>query len=366
MPTPKNSRSASGPKSIGVSETHHGRKSTLKFDQRRTFLVGSSAFALGTVLPFKHEATASEIPELTLKLIDQSVASAAGPILARNEGLFARENLSVQLENQPTTAQLSDRQDNVVLLVSAREFLQQRAKGVSLRAFATNHADSPVSLFYRKDRRIRAPEDLVGKSIGHAGYADGQIVFEWLLQKAGISRANLKEVPSADWHALISGDLDVITARTSIDDPITLSARDPRNVSAFHNAGIDFDFLDPRAFGVHAIGSVYATTEQTFSNADRLVRFLRAVTTGWSLVYDDTTKAARSLSSAEFDSMALQGALERQRDYLRPGGQRYGEISRSRLSELYQFMLQRRLVSTQLDLSRVVDERSILEAYRRR
>lgn len=366
MPTPKNSRLAPSPKSAESCGTHEGGRFAPKSDRRRGFLVGASAFALGMLLPFEHEAKASELPELALKLVDQSVASAAGLILARSEGLFTREQLSVQIESHPTTPEVGDHSDNVVLLVSAREYLRQRANGAPLRAFATNHADSPVSVFFRKDRMIRAPEDLVGKSIGYAGDPDSQIIFEWFLQKAGISRAKLKEVPSADWHALISGELDVMTARTGIDDPITLSARYPREAYAFSKAGIGLDFLDPRAYGVHAIGSVYATSEQAFSNADRLVRFLRAAIAGWSLVYDDTAKAARYLPSPEFDSAGFQSALERQRNYLRPGGQRYGEISRSRFSDLYQFMLQRRLVSTQLDFSRAVDERLIVEAYRRR
>ncbi len=60
----------------------------------------------------------------------------------------------------------------------------------------------------------------------------------------------------------------------------------------------------------------------------------------------------------------LKRIFEQQREFLRPGGARFGETLRNRWNDLYAFMLQRRLLKRPIDLSRAKDPKLLAEAYR--
>jgi NitT/TauT family transport system substrate-binding protein len=302
----------------------------------------------------------AQTPSIILQLAGQSDLSAAGAIVASSAGLFAQQGLAVRIEPVENGGTNFENGSAIVIrLQNAREFLLARAGGAPLVAIAGNEVDSPVTLLFRRNRQIRSEQDLAGKSIGYDFNSDTGLIFEWFLAKNSVPRSRLTELSSNSGpNGIIDNKLDVLVGHLGIDD------------LALEKAGISYETLDPRQYGVHALGTVYVTTESSLrQNPDALIGFLRALITGWDLVYADIDQAVSMLepgADSKSDRGMLRRALERERELLRPGGARFGEILKNKWSDMYAFMFQRRLIKSPIDLSRATDARLLAEAYRGR
>lgn len=302
-------------------------------------------------------ATVQPIPVL-LQLVRQTDASAAGAIVASKAGLFAGEGLNVEIQNvEDDNSKLEAGSAIVIRLQSARQVLLNRAHGGPLVAFAANYIDSSAAFFFRPERRIRSPDDLLGKSIGYDPNSDSGLIFEWLLDKNPISRSRINEISNHPGpKQILDNTLDVLVGDIGVED------------LEFERAGIAIETLDPRQYGVHALGTVYATDETTIeTNSDILVRFLRALIGGWDLTYDKPDQAVAMIEAAKGESdkiPSLKRALDKQRQLLRPGGGRFGEVPQYKWSELQSFMLRRRMLNSPIDLKRATNVTMLAEAYR--
>jgi ABC-type nitrate/sulfonate/bicarbonate transport system substrate-binding protein len=321
----------------------------------RIFLLSIS---IGSAGEFGCAFAAPQSPPIILQLEGQTDASVAGAIVALKAGLFAREGLAVKIETVgDSNLALEDRFAVVIRLQDAHQVLLDRAKGRPVVAFAGNYIDSSVAFFFRRDRRIRSPDDLPGKSIGYDPHSDSGLIFEWFLDKNPISRSHINEVPSNPGSKrILENTLDVLVGHVGVED------------LTFEEAGISIEMLDPRQYGVHALGTVYVTNESAIEkNPDTLVRFLRALSEGWDLTYDKPDEAASMIlgpTTAPDKISLLKRALVGQRQFLRPGGGRFGEIPQYKWNELQSFMLQRRLLKSPIGLKRATNATIIAEAYR--
>ncbi|MCK1396160.1 ABC transporter substrate-binding protein [Bradyrhizobium sp. 1] len=306
----------------------------------------------------RDQACAAETTPVVLQLVDQTDVSAAGAIVALKAGLFAKYGLSVRIENiDGGDASLQKGDAIVIRLQNAREFLIARAAGVPLVVIASNYIDSSVVFYFRRDRKIRSPDDLVAKKVGYDSKSDTGFVFEWFLGKNSVSRSSLTEVAtSAGPSGILDNTLDVLVGHAGVE-----------NV-AFERNGVDYDVLDPRQYGVHIPGTAYLTTEANIrQNPDAIIRFLQALIAGWDLVYIDLDRTASMLAppgSRESEIGLLRRSLEQQREFLRPGGARFGEVLKHKWSEIYAYMFQKRLIRSPIDLSRATDQKLLTEAYR--
>lgn len=324
----------------------------------RFFTVCLIAFLLHPLNSIGLCAGAEPGSPVVVELVGPRDISLAGALVASKEGFFAQQGLSVRFFNPQEFDTSSDDGSTVIVrLQNARDFLIARATGAPLIAIAGNYVDSSVTFFFRRDRNIRSAQDLAGKSIGYDPNSDTGLIFEWFLAKNSVARSTIAERPiNPGLQGLLNNSVDVVLGHSGLDN------------LALEKAGVDYGTLDPRAHGVHALGTVYVTSESSVrQRPETLVRFLRALIAGWDYAYNYPDKAAALLTSAtdsDAQRNALKRALQQQREYQRPGGIRFGEALRSRWSDLYTFMSQRRLIRAPVDLSRATDTKILTEAYR--
>jgi ABC-type nitrate/sulfonate/bicarbonate transport system substrate-binding protein len=315
--------------------------------------------AIGPFGNYPAALAATPSTPIVLQLVGPTDVSAAGAIMASKAGLFAREGLAVKLENiEDSNSKLEDPSAVVIRLQDAQQVLLNRARGLPVVAFAGNYIDSSVALFFRRDRKIRSLNDLLGKSIGYDSRSDTGLIFEWLLDKnPDFSRSHIAERPDNPGVKAISDNtLDVLVGHVGVED------------AALAKAGIATETLDPRQYGVHALGTVYVANQNAIEkNPDIFVGFLRALVAGWDLAYDKSGQAITVIEISEDgqNRMSLEkNALRAQREFLRPGGGRFGEISQNKWSELQAFMLRRRMLKSPIDLKKATNMDLIAEAYR--
>jgi ABC-type nitrate/sulfonate/bicarbonate transport system substrate-binding protein len=302
----------------------------------------------------------AETTPIVLQFSGPQDISLAGALVASKEGFFAQQGLSVKLQKiQPGDVRSDDGPAITIRLENARDFLIARAAGTPIVAIAGNYVDSSVTFFFRRNLNIRSAQDLAGKSIGYDPASDAGLLFEWFLAKSSVARSSITEVPSnPGLKGLLDGTVDVVVGHSGIEN------------LRLEKAGFDYGTLDPRAYGVHTLGTVYVTSESNVRQTpDALIRFLRALIAGWDYTYakpDQAVAEIATLMDSAADPSVLKRSLEQQREFLRPGGARFGEALRSRWSDLYTFMSQRRLIRGSIDLSKATDTKLLTEAYRAR
>jgi ABC-type nitrate/sulfonate/bicarbonate transport system substrate-binding protein len=308
--------------------------------------------------PIALAATAST--PIVLQLLRQPEIATAGAIMASKAGLFDREGLTVRIEKiEDGNSRLEDPSAAIVIrLEDAQQALLDRARGLPVVAFAGNYIDSTVALFSRRERKIRSLDDLSGKSIGYDPRSDTGLIFEWLLDKnPDFSRSHISEkTDNPGWKAISDNTLDVLVGHVGIDDAL------------LGNAGVAIETLDPREYGVHALGTVYVADQAAIEkNPALFIGFLRALIAGWDLVYDKPDQAIPAIESAGDGGsriLPVKTALRLQRPFLRPGAGRFGEIPQHKWTELQTFMLQRRMLKSPMDLKKATNTDLIAEAYR--
>ena len=96
-------------------------------------------------------------------------------------------------------------------------------------------------------------------------------------------------------------------------------------------AGITYETLDLRQYGIHALGTAYLAAG--VSPDRRLGARLSDL--------DQATLMIGPETDSKSDRDMLRRALERERELLRPGGARFGEVLKNRWSDMYTFMVQR-------------------------
>lgn len=329
-----------------------------KFRQQICAVAVGTAILAGLTGQLPQASAASATP-ITLQLADQTEASAAGAIVAQTAGLFAQQGLDVRIERVEGRSAIPDTGSGIIVrLQNARDFLIARADGAPSVAIAGNQIESPVMFYFRRDRRIRSAEDLAGKSVGYDSGSDTGLIFEWFLARNPVPRSSMTEKSSSSGaKAILDNSLDVQLGHVGVED------------RTLEQSGVAFETLDPRQYGIHALGTVYVTTETGIrQNSDALTGFLRALIAGWDLAFDDVDRTVSLMGSTAQgkEREMLKRAIERQREFLRPGGARFGEVLKNKWSEMYAFMSQRRLIKSPIDLSRATDAKLLAEAYRSR
>jgi NitT/TauT family transport system substrate-binding protein len=284
--------------------------------------------------------------------------SDAGLILADKTGLFERAGLRVELLPQPSDADAvaavaAARAD--IGLVKAESFLKARVDGVPVVSFAAGLAESPVTFYALSSSRIHTPFDLVGKRVAYAPGAESAIVYEAMLARLSIPRSRLIEVqapPGAG--ALLDGTVDL--APLGGADELALSKR-----------GVGYTRLEPAAFGVHKLGTVYIAGEKAMGeDRDVLDRFLKALIAGWDRAYDDGPAGAALIAGdLGLQPARVQALMERQRPLLRPLAARFCEFEREQWRQTEDILVAAQVLAEPIDLSTAVEFGPLREAYRR-
>jgi ABC-type nitrate/sulfonate/bicarbonate transport system substrate-binding protein len=286
----------------------------------------------------------------------------AGEMLAFSAGLFDQQELRVELRP-------ADVDDDPIELVasgadqigvtSGEKFLLARARGVPVVAFAAGYLKSAVVFYSLRESGIRAPADFVDRRIGYQPGRDTAVIYEAMMARFFYSRSKVHEiVVDTDIAPLLARNVDVWPGHIGAES------------YAMERQGIRYNVIDPGDHGIHWPGTVYFAQERTLrEQPDQIHRFLRAVLAGWELAYADKEKAIPVISA--FDSAHLtpefvRFKLEQQRDFLRPLGVRFGEFDEAQWRSMQDMLLNQKIMTDSVDLSKAVSFDFIRDAYRRR
>ena len=300
----------------------------------------------------------SDLPYL-IKLNGPITLSSAGTIDAISNGYFKREGLDVRLTPGTSDAEVTSlvaADDHVIGLASAQEFLKARANGSPIVAFAAAYIVSPVEFFALSNSPIRLPTDLEGKRIGYSTSPEIPTIWNAFVARNSISQSSLKFLGTGMTTAdLINGRIDVLLGRWDIDG------------EQLEHSKIPFQTISPGSFGVHQLGTLYFANEKAFASRDNIEKILTAIISGWRSAYSSYDKLSSIVAPSighDVSSVELAHFMDKQRDFIRPLGTRFGELDIDRLKDLEGLLLQQRALPRQFDLKDAVNLDILREAYR--
>lgn len=210
------------------------------------------------------------VPNASLRLMSPFGPSAAGVMVAARAELFEREGLHLEIHtgrnaDEPISSVVNG--SDTFGLTRADSFLLARAKGARIVAFAAGFVESPAIFYALKQSGIRTPQDFAGRRIGYRTDDDSALVYDTLVTWLGLPQSRIIQVPVADdLSMLLRGDVDVWPGHIGNED------------YALSRKGAEYYAINPENYGVHLIGSVFFTSDQTISKQPQLVRrFLSGV-----------------------------------------------------------------------------------------
>jgi ABC-type nitrate/sulfonate/bicarbonate transport system substrate-binding protein len=297
----------------------------------------------------------------TLRLMSAFGPADAGEMVAARAGLFDREGLHLEIHTghdaEDPISSVVDGSD-AFGLTRADTFVLARAKGARIVTFAAGFVESPVVFYTLKQSGIRTPQDFAGHRIGYRAGDDTALVYDTLVAWLGVPQSRITPVPVAnDLSMLLQGDVDIWPGHVG-DEGYTLG-----------QTKTDYHAISPANYGVHLIGSVFFTTEQTIVKQPQLVtRFVTGVVAGWNKVYADYSLSVPMIVS--FDNTRLTPeyvhfALDRQGECLRSLAIRYGEFTDNQWRSLQDILLSQRRMQTTVDLRAAVNYEILRDVYRK-
>jgi len=198
----------------------------------------------------------------------------AGYYASIEKGYYQDENMSVNLRTDFAS------KDNIEEVISGRsdfsignsELIKARLEGKPVVALSALFQYSPEILLTLKSSGINTPKDLKSKIIAtKTGKFEPHILA--MLEIQHIALNTLPPVTKKSDFSLaplLSGEVDVISGYIT-NQPFILS-----------KMGIDYQIMDPQAYGINFYSDILFTSEQFISKNHQLVeRFKRASLRGW-------------------------------------------------------------------------------------
>jgi NitT/TauT family transport system substrate-binding protein len=196
-------------------------------------------------------------------------SSFAPHLIAKEAGYYEQENLDVTIQQggpglDPIKLVASGA--DLVGLASYDQILIARGKEIPVLAIGEDTIISGVGFMSLVESGIKAPKDFVGKKVGVMLGTDKGTMYEALMNKCGIDRSKIVEIPIAFNLALLfEKKIDVFPAFIT-NQPIIA-----------RNKGFEVDVIDPYEYGIRPGGNVYFTTERAFKEKRGVLkRFLAA------------------------------------------------------------------------------------------
>lgn len=214
----------------------------------------------------------SDSEKITLHLKWMHAFQFAGYYAAMEQGYYQSEGLDVDIiqgspNNQAINTVISGKAQYGVW---GSELLNKRLLGEPIVVLAVIFQHSPYVVLTRKDRNIRVPSDLIGKTIMvAAGQGSAQLLA--MLKHEGISSDNFKIV-EASWR------MDEIIDGT-VDAEMNYITDEPHQMQML---GVEPFVIKPIDYGIDFYGDCLFTTELEISqHPERVEAFKRASLKGW-------------------------------------------------------------------------------------
>ncbi len=264
---------------------------------------------LGLGLGLAPGAEAAEPIRVQLKWYHQF--QFAGYYAAEQKGFYAEEGLRVEIleggkGKNPLAIVLEGGAD---FGVGDSDVLLARLRGQPLVACAAIFQHSPYVLLSRKDRNIRTPSDLLGRTVMMAD-DQGEAQFRAMLVREGVSPAQVAVIPhSWDLKDLVEGRVDAISAYAMVEPDL------------LRGQGVEPAMLRALDYGVDFYGDTLFARESVVEGRRReAAAFVRATLRGWDYAMDHPEEVAEMV--LQFGSVRERGLTRelilRQAEGMRP------------------------------------------------
>ena len=240
-----------------------------------------------------------------------ATASFAGDVAGMTK--FAKEN-GLELTCEPggpgvNPITLVQTGQNTFGAHAADEILSAIDKGADLVIIGVVNYNSPGGFVSLKDRNIKEPKDLIGKTVGMLPFGSTTLLFESMVRAIGLDRSKIKDITvSPDMKLFLSGGYDVHPVFV-YDETVTLD-----------DQGVQYDLIEPKDYGVSYRGQCYFTKRSTLEKDPELVKaFIRTMAQGWNYALENQSDAITMLKAfaPEVDADREAKVLARGANYFR-------------------------------------------------
>ena len=284
----------------------------------------------------------------------------AGELVAKHEGFF--DHAGIPMDIRPGGFEA----DPVKLVASgadtfgvcgADSFLLAREAGVPIVAFAAGYLQTPVVFYAKADGGIKAVTDFAGKRVGVQAGQDTETIYAAMLQKHGLKRENVKEVPvKYDFSPFLDGLVDVWPGYAATQSYV------------LNEKHIAYRIITPAESGIAFIGTVYFSSESFVrEHPDKVQKFLDAVITGWELAYSNRQVAVTALESydpATLTKAVIDWNLDKQAASIRPEGRRFCELRSDELAQMSELLRQQGIMKNPVDIRAAFDDSFLQRHYK--
>lgn len=273
---------------------------------------------------------------VSLKWLNQS--QFAGMFVASEKGYYRNSRLAVEyIEYDFEVSQIDNlmKGESDFALMSSEEFLTLADEGYPIKAVSAIYQISPYVIVSLKDSGIKTPADFKGKRLGNKGNKlESELFYKSLLQKVGLSKDGVSIVPvdfdKIEMDNLLDGDVDAIGLYQT------------DQLYFFDKAGIEYNIIHPKNYGVNIYNDVLVTTESMIEENPGVVeRFVKVTARGWEYALSNTDEAVdytmQFVTSTDYKDVEYEKyILENSSKLIKPNSQfRIGEMDLVEWEDLY-------------------------------
>jgi NitT/TauT family transport system substrate-binding protein len=203
-------------------------------------------------------------------------ANSAGQIVALEKGFYRDAGLDVTLNpgglESPSVKTVAGGADDIGFANGPDLVINARAAGAPLKIVAVIQQESYHGFFVKDSSPIRTPKDWEGKTMGVKYASPTFILYQVILNKLGVDRSKIKEVPlKYGLEPFLEDKIDIYPGAFTNE---AISVR---------LMGVKIREFHPSDYGIETCGNVIFTTEKMINDRpDVLRKFVEATLKGWA------------------------------------------------------------------------------------
>jgi NitT/TauT family transport system substrate-binding protein len=226
-------------------------------------------------------------------------SKAAPYFLALDKGWYKDAGLDVQIvpgSGSSYVVKMLGAGQADIAQITAPGVIVGRDKGILVKSVAMIYQSEPLTFFSLADSGIKSPQDWIGKKIGVQIESTNYIIYQGVLQKLGIDRTKITEVPIG---------FDSVTPLATHQVDVTMSFEIQR--LQFETKKIAITYFKASDLGVNMYSTSLATTDGFASrNPDVVKKFVEISLKAWkyTLANPDETVNVLLKYAKELDKTA--------------------------------------------------------------
>jgi NitT/TauT family transport system substrate-binding protein len=288
----------------------------MKIPEKSMYRICKAAcMAMAAVVLFS-AGVGSAAEKITYRLKWLINMSTVGDVMAKSEGFFKAQGLSVTLKpGGPERDAIRELELGYADfgVASADQVIQALAKGSPVVVIAQLFQVNPLQwIYFKDDIHINSAQDLRNKTVGVTFGKNDEIIMRTLLAKAGIPETQVR---------LYSVRMDYTPFyRKQVELwPVYANTQAIEIGRKIENAGEPIGFLKPVDYGVRFVANSVVTSERLAAERPELVnRFLRALLKGWGAAIDPAKADSALAAVRKYDRDTSRDILQAQLKATRP------------------------------------------------